>query len=529
VRLVELLKWAAGAPQLVAPLTLDDGHDSDDLLTAARYHRLGARLALLATDVQPWATRSVRHGLDEQRQEAGRRTLKLLACAGELAAAYGGDRPPLFVKGPFAHLLSGGRVATRWSQDLDVLPQDPERLVATVTSLGFEPYEKQPAPHELGFWRRDDIYLDTHAGIMVTGDPAAGWPSPASLAARGPLDPDELAVDQPRLLGYDDLVGGCRPLATPSGPVLMPGPELAVVIACMHTHRNCITADFPLRYGLVRLGELADLSDVVNGRCGAPFRHDVMRSLVDRFGAHDAVRFTAGLVERYLGTRLPAFWNGDGAPPYGRYLWWNGTPASFPMRTDHLEPPEDLIVRTSGLEVLTGALGATDVRAGNRIDSAPRYQAFDPASAAAPATGKLAQHLAGRPALGFSFAVSRDRSALDFRVRPSQALNRDARQAVYLNFGDTVFQFNLAGDNRLTGHDRIVGGGEPPPAAVTARVAQDAGGGRELNIHIPMANIVSSVPSDRELPVLLGVREWLEGVPYPSAATLLPLHVTPAG
>jgi hypothetical protein len=495
--------------------------DRADLVEAARFNRLGAHLHRLAlTDGARWATADVREELRRQSDDARLRAHRLRACAAEIAAQFPDARAPIILKGGFAHLLSGGVAPPRWSRDLDVLPAIPEELAEIVGRLGYLPYPRTPYTHEFGYFVRDDVVLDVHVAVTFARSPSAGWPEPGPATSRGRLNALTLQRDLPHHARYAELLAYCAPVDTEFGPHLAPSWELAVAIACAHTHRNYIEVDFPLPYGTARLAELSDIRFALrHPRFSAARFASICRTL----RGEDATAFTARLLNAYFGGSQDArTLRGDCEPAsssgYGRYLWWNGTPASIPVSTVRAEPPAELVVRTrNDLSSLTSALGATEVelpREGprHRWSTARRREGDEVVGT------YLADHQSRSPA-SFSVSVERSDRGLRFVIDTSEEAGEEA---VLVCFGDTSVE--LVADSRglMTTFDRTAGGGAPAGPSVRSTIGGAEDGERRWVVEVG-EDLLPATTGRTSLPVLVGVRRR-PAADFPDT-TIAPLHL----
>ncbi len=300
----DILCWAAGAAVRLPDFRgVNDerilyllGIDEDWLVELVGQHALAQRFARRYQREQPsWCTRRVAWRVARLCAATEARIRRQIAAFRELLAASPVGRSPLPIKGFTTYALTGSPNCLRFSEDLDLVSDDPEALLTPLRRLGytFEP----TGSHEWGTARRGEVVIEIHNYFPV-------WKYPPSIAAsdlradRHPgtwRQPSGYVTERP--IRHEHLLGSAIAGVTPdTGDFVIPGPAMAVLILCAHQFRNFVE---PVRR---RLGtKLVELAEILELTRHPRFRKGDFLQLVEEFGAEDSIALVEALFQIYFG------------------------------------------------------------------------------------------------------------------------------------------------------------------------------------------------------------------------------------
>ncbi|HEX6684520.1 MAG TPA: nucleotidyltransferase family protein [Candidatus Limnocylindrales bacterium] len=514
---IPILIWAAGGAAPLAPQP-----DPQTLLAAVRAHRLEVRLQRRLAQERPgWADESLLAGVTDLAQEARLRAVRQFDALSELLSATAVACQPTLVKGMTYFLLTGAEHTITRSVDLDLFAQDLPGLRDGLTALGFQADRKDPPQpygrkvrHEFAKLSRGDVEIDLHRCFPV-------WSYTAEVAdprATRPADNPGIwsCVDSLRWgqVGAASIRASAVTRPGPNGRgVPLAGPEMAAIISCSHLFANYV-AEFPRRFARIRLGELANLGELLATPGFDWPRFERMAAL---FHAADAVAFAFALVARWLGRThpLPPGARAPWQPLPPRTLWFARGDGGFVVSTIGAEEPEDVVIRRTPHRRLVDHLEATRIRAGSEQDLL--WYTMLPASG--PRLTRVYLHRTDAPLL-IRVAVSRVAGGLRFTVAvpPTPA---GAETNLLLDFGDRIIECVEHPSGQLFAYDRTVERRFPPDTVkVRRRDGPDAPG---YEVTVPWDLLPAGTPSKEEIAVVLGVRRWQTDGERPQAGTLVPL------
>ncbi|GAB2329484.1 nucleotidyltransferase family protein [Streptomyces variabilis] len=447
-QLVDLLTWAAGRGDAsIVPSRPPVTRQA--VIEALSAHRLTVRFAgrLTASGLSHDFGDVVASlaGVNQrilERAELDIQTVVQLQSLGEQ------DRPPILLKGFTPHCLTGGAAPHHRSGDIDLLPPDTEAFKELARTQGYRTFERHIAFHEAGYLVRGDAadrdsrtLLDVHTGFPVF---APAGVVTAQRASGGRVDVDAEGRARPAMwlmIEYDDVAEEWGWVQTRFGRVAALKPEMAILIACSHMHKNIHNRAWRYPLANLPLGELADTLQVA----GAVAEPGKLQALAERFHVVDAVVFAAHAADRLLG-EVPAglAWARERTLRHTRTLWADRHHPLVVERARPLEPFDNLLVREQGIQEYVRELGALEVQAPAGIDKAPAYELDDVQHPAF--THRRSLH-----AVGASLQVSHEDATILFHVTPHQAGN--APTHVFFNFGVPVYEVTLWPDGRLTTKD----------------------------------------------------------------------------
>ena len=306
MNMLDVLRWAAGAD---VDLPNIDGQrdervlyllgvDEDELLALLKQHRLIHRFLYRYKEERPgWCTRALLAEVRREGDEISRGIRDQTDAIGELfATCPDPEHPDIILKGIGTYALTQDPRHIHWSNDVDVLPRDPERLQATLRMLGYTP--TKPLDHQRSRASADAAGA-AHSSRSIDTSPCSRTPPRCDLrsATRERVGGDVVeTAHYARLTGqiqYDELesnciVGGAQDMCA----LAVPNPTIAVLILCAHTFRNYV--DRALFARSVRLSELADIADLTRDP-----RFDLSRflALAERHGVQDAVALAGHLLK----------------------------------------------------------------------------------------------------------------------------------------------------------------------------------------------------------------------------------------
>lgn len=512
-----ILVWAAGGCEPKSPQ-----YDEDQLLSAVKAHHLGVRLdRLLSAAPTPWASASLRHAVRGLAADAHARSRCLHRAYAEVLGAAVGDTRPVLSKGIAYPLLAGTAEMVTWSVDLDLFSADPAGLVKTLVALGYEVDDKSPPEpfgrrvrHEFAKLRRGDMEIDLHSRFPAWGYPTgvaepgrtepsgqpAVWRCPSSLH-RGEITIGQLLRERVSRRDSD----GIRLDVT--------GEAMTALVSCCHLFSSYVT-EFPALSATIRLGELANLGDLIS----APsFDRPEFDRLTASSSAHDAVAYAFALLARFLGRRVdpPPEARFPGHPQPPRALWFARGEGSLLVSTSAVESPFEAVVKTTPTRDLVGHLGATQLRLG-------RW--YGTPGCAAPA-GPLSRVIVQDPAwadLPVRLICSSEPAGLEFRVDlPPPAVGTETNILLYLDPdvyeciehpGGQMFSYDRRHETRLG------------PATIPFGRSGDGA----YRVVLPWTTVPPDRPPARQtLSMLLGVRRWQPDGDRPAASILVPLEIQP--
>lgn len=511
----DILIWAAGGARPVDPQ-----FNEDLLLAAARAHHLGTRLRQRLEAERPrWALPSLIDAVAGLAEDAERRSGRLREAYAEVLRAAVGEARPVLSKGIAYPLLLRTEQSITWSADLDLFAPSPESLRDALTDLGYVLDTKNPPEpygrivlHEYGRLDRGDIQIDLHdhfpawryppLQVMHRTTPPATpgpWEVPSSLE-RG-----QVAIPQ--------LVDASIVPMDPSGARLpITSPEMTAIISCCHLFANHLT-EFPAPYATIRLGELANLFDLIRK---PDFPWARFHRLIAGTGAQDAVAYGFALINELLDQRFVppegAALPDEPLPP--RALWFARGEGILLVSTAGVESPRDVVINETPETQVIQHLGTSRIRAGHEDDT--EWHSSCPSEE----TGErrvLLQTPASRT-LSFRFTPVRTESGLRFLLDfPSASPGHEID--ILLHLGEQIYEFIRHPAGELHAYDRRT---ESRVVDGTLRLSL-----RRDGIYVVDTDW-SRVPGRTrvtEITMLLGVREWEADGDRPAATTLVPLQV----
>ena len=275
-----------------------DVSDPERFLGALWWHRLEGRLVkrmestpsfqldagIKAEVIRLWTR--VQHRVDQQF-----RALEEI-----VDAYYSSDpaaSPLVMIKGQTAYRLIGDRSLKRWSADIDILADNPDRLTTLLEELGYTTYIEAKGYLHATLIRADIGDIDVHRFFQVSG-----FDGEVSLAdfdpSRNPhLWSQSIGVRR-HPITYRDVIESGISLSVSNRDVVIPNHSLAALIACSHTFTNAQSMVSPR----IRLAELAEIKELTE----APeFDIDQFLAYVDRFDAYNPLQLTANLLKSIFG------------------------------------------------------------------------------------------------------------------------------------------------------------------------------------------------------------------------------------
>lgn len=363
----QILKWAAGAPEDITDI---GSIDVQALLRLIAAHHLHGRFVTRVGLEHPrWVPRTLSLGawklLDRARQALRRQAEAVRG----ISEALGADAvPPVVIKGISTYALTGDSRNVRVGGDVDLLADDPERLWAAMTGLGYVlTRDKDEHGAEYAVMIRDGLEVEIHRYFPA-------WAYPEGLADADLRPAHNPGVwEQPfgdvRLTKIDrqDLADDIETSAAQHTPGLtVPGPTTMTLVLCAHLFRHYAEGR-PHPAPVVRLGELADVHDLIGH---ARFSRERFEGLVSRLHAEDAVRFVRCVSRLCLAADPFAWLDAEEVHPEP------GAALPFPMQLSPwsgwgaLLTPDELL-RPLAPGALFDRLGPNVVTAGVGQDEAP--------------------------------------------------------------------------------------------------------------------------------------------------------------
>jgi hypothetical protein len=346
MRIPELLCWAAGNP---APLSGAIEFDEAELLNLVDLHALAGRfLRRLDFEHPSWASPALRSGLEDQLASINARLESHVQASAEIAGRLPDPSDVVLVKGISVFAVTGAPHTKRCG-DIDLVCADADRLLAVLADLGYR-RTRQPFLHEVGEFTSGMTEIDVHAYYPVYGYGGALRDAdldPAAHPGRWNQDRNEMALAR---IEHGDIRATARLGALPAG-VFVPDASILAIMLSAHMFMNFTNmwsiSHRPKPY--VRLAELSDLTDLA---ASDSFDAGRFRSLVDRYGAGDAVawaRWASLVLLESDPLPGPAVTAADHRFP--RCLWWQFW-ACLPIDSDSL-------VRTDWYD-MAGTVAALD-------------------------------------------------------------------------------------------------------------------------------------------------------------------------
>ena len=499
-----ILAWAAGAPGDIDATELDQRNE-ERLLSLIDAHGLGARFAARLDLDGARLGPGVHDAARELRSAVHQHLMENAAAVAELSVALGDARGLVVLKGMAAYQLTRRPELMRRG-DVDVLVAGELAVEATLRDLGYR-RTRPPFLHELGEFTRGTTEIDLHeffpvyaytSGLLETDlrpDRHPGtWRQGSDAAAR-------------RVTYYRAMEGARegRPAETPG--VLVPGPELQVVVLCGHAFMNYMNLwSISHRYKpYVRLAELADVRDLVRD---SNFDRARFSALVDELDAHDAVSWTAAAGQALLGSspfpanvavEAPAL---DGSR-FPRCVWWRFW-AELPVDADTLTDRWWL-----RMDRVVAALGAAEV--GWMGDRTGRHGTVD-----APGATRFARVITLPNAHLVPFCVEFERSAAHLTAHLHvQGRSAADTERVRVDLGDRVAEWIWP-----------AGAGEPDLVGDADATFRTAGAAYEVRLRFPARGPATSDSWDVAL--LVGVTRTAPDGEV-AASTLVPVSIRSEG
>lgn len=502
---LSLLMWTLG---LGSHLPTFPPSDEERLYHLLSEHRLLLRF-LHRVEQQPprWCSEAFITRLREDQATVEAKLERELQFMRELTAALPSARDPLIlVKGLSVYALVGDPFRLSPGADLDLFYPDPEALCEALTALGLEGERptwravwscpdpgdygytgaRTARPHEYAEFSGDRITVDVHSYYPVLALPMGV--GAADLApGRHPGHWEQRFPALPaREIRYDDLRDHSMAGTTPATrDLVVPDPNLAVLILCAHEFRSAIHP--PVHHDLVvQFGKMADVHDLVRH---PRFERSVFLDLVERFSAHDSALFLGGLLERYFGTNpLPAPGSRPASQlPAPRLVTWFGGWATLTSVDEYFSPPSlsAIIRRMLPYPLVVSA-------------TPPERQAIP----------RLIVQSESGDDIPFSVAVHHDGSALHCEVHLPEPLPDD----------DFLYHVHLYGDpyETVTQGANIVRRGmrvEPFGPGRVSRFCAD--GGYTVQLSLSLDALPPSFGEGEPVPMVLLVSKWFVGHPPP--------------
>ncbi|HEX8454320.1 MAG TPA: nucleotidyltransferase family protein [Longimicrobium sp.] len=522
----DLLRWAAG---MNAHPPMEPAGE-DEVYALMKRFRLLFRFLRRAEEERPsWCTDALLTRIRRDQERARQKMASNLEAVREIAAvASPAERPPIVIKGHTIYALTGDESHLSMGADMDVFCSDEEQLWEVLTAAGFEGDKSQwravwrcprpedrgytgaatAKPHEFASLSRDSTQIDIHSYYPVLSYPA-GVAAADLVPSRNPGRWEQRfpALDAREIL-YDDLLeNSTRGVAPGTLDLVIPDPNMAVVILCAHEFRTSIHP--PAHFDtVIRPVTLANILDLTRHPLFDPAR---FQGLVERFAAHDSVRLAASLLRHFLGVNpFPVEAGLDPAVGVPRLItWYGGWAASGPV--------EELLVRASQSTAIRRLQPAPVVAS---ADGRPAVYAVDAAPSPSRGVSRVvAQSIEGK-ALPFEFSVARHDGALRVDVAFLEPLDgTEEAYHVYL-YGEPADDASLSATVLVPGNRlRKFGAGR-------ARIA--AGRTYAVELSIPREAFAAQGSAD-PIPLMLAVMKWCVRYPAPFVDTdtivMVPLEV----
>lgn len=479
--LLQILKWAAGAPEYLTPIQdLVQDVDEDALLQLIAAHGLYNRLSRRIQAEHPrWASRnfSIRlFGLSRHARQVVHQQAEALR---EIVLALPAGTPAVIpVKGFSLYALTGESDNLRASGDIDVFADDLEGLRAVMTGLGYSTEESHGGGSHFAVMYRNGVQIEVHRSFPVWAYPPGLVMADMRFQSHPRVWAQPFSDLRETAIGYWDIAEGAGPGAAPEMQDLtLPNLTMMALLLCVHVFRHYVEGQ-ALDSPIVRLGELADIHDLMRH---PRFNGKRFWALVALLSAHDAVSFVRHLLHLFLGADPIGALDQAGAPDQGRNQ--GQTPdgaglsgmASFPMLLSSWSgwaaphAPDELLQRLNPQDVFD-RLGPNRVTAG-----CGWYDAFPLAHGGAAGAGILSRIIVQSVAqqqLPVRLSVHWGGDALRFDIEILWPLPRGYRYQVLLYYPYKFQGTRPAGFETLYSnvrwaeighqdHERPVGSGVP--------------------------------------------------------------------
>ncbi len=508
------MTWAAGAPGAAPALT------SEQLPLVLRLlddHRLDARF-LRRVDAEGPQTfgHDLVRAVRERRERIAAGVARRIALARRVAEWMRRDGfglPLVVVKGFTLYGRTGDRAHLRRSGDLDVVSDEPQRLVDTLVGEGFVPEGELDILDEYCRLRGPDgdlVEVHSHMRVPRLPDgvrPADCDPRPHPGDWLQPWRLETYRLGQKRLAELLDAGDNVTGL-----PLLRPEPAL-IAQAC-HAFGDYVTAAFPLPAATVRLDEIAAGADYA---ALPDFRPDLLAELTAETGAHDAVAFFRSMAVDLLGADPLADAGLPRACDPGDFfpidVWWDGVDG---YTADTGWRPEQLLVRDH--TAIPAVLDRFDAPTLSLLAPGDTRRVTAPGGEAA---GRSVHRSVPGHAFDVDGRVIRESDGGLTVVVSVPAADPGTFSAVSLNFGDHRYECFYEPDGDRFRHDDYSltnPGGNGFTSRLTRRDGRDV-----FEARLPLAAVGD--PGDGVLPLLLGARHQRAGWGRMLGGAVLPLRL----
>lgn len=319
----KVIKWAAGADIDVSDIKRIDERKVLDLTFK---HRIGELFYMRAMKERPpWFTQSLFLDLLTMRTTAQKRMRNNIEVGREIAAAVADRNPLVLFKGYSTYALTENNRHIKHSKDLDILYDDNEYLWDVLLKLGFTGKKKiqMRNVHEYGVAVRGDTILELHTHFPATSYSKSvrdsdlvpehnygTWLQPYSLIKLDDTlllehtfsNPDNTANYLQSNILYADIVQeGCYGIAPGTESIIFPNPAMGVLLHCVHMFRNHHNCHGWRKDGVGTVPKLCELVHIKDLSETNQFDIAKFALLIEKYHAHDAVRFVAYLLSAYFG------------------------------------------------------------------------------------------------------------------------------------------------------------------------------------------------------------------------------------
>ncbi len=334
MRVLDLLKWAAGAPISLPGIEgIQDerllcllGIDEDAFLDLLAKHRLAQRFLDRYRRERPgWCSPTLLGRVLELGALAQKHTRRQLDALHEITRALDPAAPPLIaIKGFTTYALTGQEKHLRQSADLDLFAPDPAVLFDHLLRLGYTGFQKGLDHHEWAEMQRQDIKIEIHRCFPVYSYPPGItacdlvpehhpglWHQPFTQLHRREIGDDALMATlqaegarwnrtlRHREIHYEDLLAHSVCGTTPdTADLRVPHPNMAAFLLCAHEFMN-YAGPLLMTALPVKLAILADILDLTRH---PQFDLPGFLSLAERFQGQDALAFVGGLLQTCFGS-----------------------------------------------------------------------------------------------------------------------------------------------------------------------------------------------------------------------------------
>ena len=328
-------------------------HNETVTLQAVLRHRLTARLlARLSWEKTTWATSQFVAALVNQQEIIERGVQARLTELQRLSSIVAELRPAI-IKGPTAYLITGDARCLRFSNDIDLLTDNPGELTNRLISAGYRLSDDYCRPHEFSSLYHDEMNIDVHRYFPVIG---------ASSQAPARLKPEQnsglwsgLQASKQYQITYQMILEDSSPLAEASG-LLHVGPTMGYLIACTHIFREYHDSHALLPYATIRLGELCEALEMR--------RHPRFTTrLYDRMVAESHSAYSLDFIKHLI----RGIFKSSTSPetPFTHDAWLPG----FVVLDNRASNLSDLLIRSAPPDQFITDLGMADVRLNERGES----------------------------------------------------------------------------------------------------------------------------------------------------------------